>query len=802
MLRCRPSEITLAPSDIAYCKHRFALQQAAQRDRSAKITDVQASTSPRIRRGPQRSRDDAVIHPHGRLAQRYKSGPSRLRPGNPVGNLDGAGETCSFPSSPAASVEDFLVGERCHGQFIENYDSTVENGLGRLLRIPKGYSYAFSNSDLQTHNADQCITEESDDDSALEFSLSSTRKRLPKSVVEKIIKEDKFKHQRFHRDDSLKQISAEMPGHTLYLPTPVMTRTRSFRTRPDDMVIEKQIFPPQLDPIRRPRDINDIGNFKAEKDVHRKYEQSTSYAMSIKACDQMEPSRNGMNPALTVTPTDLEGDYDLSRANKSIFNQRRSHRLQSLNKYEFLSHSAHDLTAFKPRQWGTTSFKSHHNLGNFLGLATYESAILQEQGLGHSYRSSSHASSHKQCPFSSFSSRRSSYASTSQMYGPPQDIPARRSSLDTVNVLNVSCYGRSCSCSSPGLINAITDNYPSMPKSPKLNRNQSRDRRSESLPSGKYWTGFTSRSSFISEASPETVIHECSPLDHIQHCYARIHRGCENIMHSRWRFSLPEPDQNLLQSDRHIREPQRLFSDPMYASGAFPIEGKRDRIRSNDVVSLSSPSELSVPKCRNRNLEKSMGDGSSHEREPVFRKMPATNKLCRPASEAETSLPSDSEEQYYHSREGQQSSCLTLSSLPPEPSSNLVRNGGISQVAGTETETTIEHDLPIQRSEGFTAESSNSEINISSHSANTNTTNNGSRINSISTASDTSQATQSLPWHLSDAHLQQENRSDEDEQQMRMALQRIHLRTAGNDHGDRMDETPPREGRIESYLRA
>ena len=802
MLRCRPSEITLAPSDIAYSKHRFALQQAARGDRSTRVTDIQASTSPRIRRGPQRSRDDAVTHPHGRLAQQKKAGPSRLRSSNPVGNMDGAGEMCLSAIGSAASIEESPVDEGCYGLSVEKYDGTAENGLGKSTRNNEGCSYAFANPDPQVHNVDQDIAEGNVNGSTSEPPLLTIKERSSKSVDEKVVKkEDKSKHQNLRTDDSLFQISAEMPDRTVCSPRSVMTRPRSIKARPDYLIVTKRTPSPQINLSRLSSDMNNLESPKAEKEYYREYEQIKSYNTSMEANYQNEPTKSGGNPALTFTPTGSEGKNELGRDDRILVNGRRSHKIPSLNMNNFHSYSAHDLVSIRPRQRRTSSFKFYHNLNNSHGLDVYESALFQEEALGQSHRSNFITSYNKQCPLSSSSSRHSSYASMTHMHGPPQDIPDRRSSLDTTNVLNISCYGRSCSCSSPGLVGATTDNHPPLPKSPKMNRNQSRYYKRGSLPSAKNWVGFATRSSSISEAAPETVIHECSPLEQIQHYYTRVYRGCEGAVPSRWRFSISEPDQ-ISRSNRHNKESQRLFSDPFPASDAFTSEEKREASTSKNPEYLSSPSEISIPKGAAQNLEESEGEGSNYKETSVSKRMPVSSKLGRPASVIGTGFHFQKEAQHHYSHERQHLSRLKSSSLPAEPSANLVRNRIISQVASTKAETETEHSPPTQISEDFVADSPNSEIDISSHSLGTNITNDGSHVSSIDADSNTSRAIQSLPWHLSDACLQQENRSDEDEQQMRMALQRMQLRAADNGHGERMDETPPREGRIERFLRA
>ena len=66
-------------------------------------------------------------------------------------------------------------------------------------------------------------------------------------------------------------------------------------------------------------------------------------------------------------------------------------------------------------------------------------------------------------------------------------------------------------------------------------------------------------------------------------------------------------------------------------------------------------------------------------------------------------------------------------------------------------------------------------------------------------SSEASMTATNQPWNDEDARLQQENREDEDEHQMREEMHRMELRSVTST--DQMDDTPPREGRFERLLR-
>lgn len=76
MLRCRPSEIVLTPYEVSQASQRLAAREAAARSSTPDSESI-LTPQPRVCRGPERSRDEALVHRFGPV-------PS-LRPHPPIG---------------------------------------------------------------------------------------------------------------------------------------------------------------------------------------------------------------------------------------------------------------------------------------------------------------------------------------------------------------------------------------------------------------------------------------------------------------------------------------------------------------------------------------------------------------------------------------------------------------------------------------------------------------------------------------------------------------------------------------------
>ena len=810
MLRCRPSEITLAPSDIAYAKHRFALQQVAQRDRSANFSGVLASKAPRIRRGPQRSRDDAVVHPNNRPTQQSNPRPSRDRPRNLVGNTDGAGDVHSVTSGSGASFEE-LADEGVHlQQPIEKDDGTTERGIRRSPRNKGTFSHINHDAKVEAKSTGWSIAQETDyDDGSGLISIPNTA-IWPKPEVGKAVKdEDKIQNPASNPIEISKLEPGEVPGYTFRSLKPYVPRSQSTKAIAGELAITKRAIPPQLKFLGRPRNRSGSEDLRLLNDSQFEGGLNTVSDISLEPYVQLDSTKSHTNAKLMVASTDHETDFKSNLDDRAIVKQSRTSRLLPLSRFDILSHSAHDLTGSRLGQWKIASFKSLHDPDNISDTGAYKTAPIQKQAclggksmvsleriipqkleisnLDVSYRYAYPSSS-------SSSSRHSSYASISRRYGLPKSIPARRSSLDTLNVLNVSCYGRSCSCSSPSAVGAV-NNYPAVPNPPKVKKGRPLMNRKKSLSSVNSGTSSATRLSSISEAAPEAVIHLCSPLEQVQHYFARLGRSSESISPLKWELLFSETDQRPKIAKEGSKNPRRLHSDPIYPSFTPDrVDNEETRhIKSNPKPVLLSSLSGSPFSGGHYAPERAIDDDLLFEQTPVATTKWANIEQFQPASAKANSFSPHTAWQRHNSIRRQWLSYPAYQLTPSSSFNDSFLETEALLIVEADGASGNDHHPSSRVVDDILTGTSSSETDITNTSEN--------RASDISTASASTQITSSLPWHLTDAHLQQENRSDEDEEQMRMALQNMQLRTVGNSHGERMDETPPREGRIERFLR-
>ena len=789
MLRCRPSEITLAPSDIAYAKRRFALQQVARKDRSTNFSGVLANRTPRIRRGPQRSRDEAITHPHGIFTQKSSSGPGQYHVSSAIGNTDGAGDMCSPCGGSGPSLKDSTDEKDLSLHSFEKHNGAAETER-RISTSNVAHSPNLDqNAKAKAYNTDLSVMRETDDRNESGLTSDAHEISSPKATIDGKGKSESTIHcPSPHYALSPIFGSAEVSEHASSSTKIYVPRSNSTKTLCSELFIAKRAIPPQLRFLGRPSTNNSSGKVE---DFQIVGESSSTSDVSDESRARMNLSGKNKNSLPMTTCADHAAKYKHSQGDTAFARERSASRRAPVDKFAISSHSNYDFTALRLSQCKAASYNSLHcpefildptpcgmNLKQkqryLKGQNQTSAGLILPQG---SRTGSLEANFHHDYPPSCPSSRHSSYASISNRYGLPRYIPARRSSLDTLNATNVSSYGRSCSCSSPNVLDANADVCSSVPNPPRVNRNRTLKNNQRSSSSAGSRSSSVTRLSSISEAPPEALIHLCSPLEQIQHYCVKLGRNSESISQLKTKPCFSEADRYSVKAKEEPGKSHRVSSDPICSStvhkGAFGKEGRPNSFSKHDHASERDSSMNLVS-----------------EQTPIATTTSTNIKDFQSVSADAYDFPSHTRRQRRNSSKRKSSSYSACSPAPSDPFTEI------------EALSIVETDGGSGLGHSSAPRGTGSSVGRGSSSSTADVNNNVNHLMDVRVASDRSQISSSLPWHLSDAHLQQENRGDEDEEQMRMALRNMQIRAVGNIHAERMDETPPREGRIERFLRA
>ena len=540
MLRCRPSEIALAPSDIAYAKQRLALYQAAKRNKQISIPGVQHSTSPRLRRGPQRSRDEAIIHPNDHVPQ-SRPLPYRHRQNNQGHLLDGAADSFSS-TSHSANSEESSIEEFHHGHVVNmDYKNEDRDGTNQIVSIslPSKDKICGHKNQLSHH----CVTQSLDTGSAIgcKFYIISKHPLLIENLIAAEV-EDVWLEPKEERVVSHNQ-KTELP---VGINRPVISRSKSARAFLGDIPILKRTAASKLSIVHPSKDA------LHEHSSSRELEQ-TSEGTSKEVKDNTKGSKE--EKQLAGHRYTAANSRDLSSQFNSLSKVRcDSFKPPSASKADFLSYSAYDLASFRPKGRSASNFSSYPNLGDFSKSRKEEEYLDQiisckdEQimmnpnaNIAEETRTRDRVISHShQYLFSMIPSDRSSQVATSSYYRRQTGVHSCHGSPDYANALNIPCYGRSCSSAVPGVTTALVEAHPILPQSPKFVRSYLKrpDRRNSS--SGSSGASLSTRSSIVSEATSDVITRKCSPLEQIQNDCARLCR-IDGKSSYRWRLFFSEP---------------------------------------------------------------------------------------------------------------------------------------------------------------------------------------------------------------------------------------------------------------------